>query len=479
MSDIQSLGFGCHQAQGMRAEQQDSFCMSEISLEALRTDAGVMVAVADGMGGQSNGGRASHLAVSVFQEQYRLKPPAEPVLDALRRALAKANAAVHEANKGEQEGDMGTTFTACVLQGDNLFWVSVGDSRLYLCRGEGMEKLNKEHNFGEELNDRLREGRITEQEAKAQAKKRHMLTSYLGLRHIPKVSFSAQAVRLAPGDKVILCTDGLYNALTGREMLAIAGSEESAQEKCQLFVQTALAKKRPNQDNLTALMLEYGARTGATWSFSHLSKGIKVGIAAVFVAVLVLFGYMTAVLLPTHNATEQKSEATDLKAAADGKKAVADGKKDAQSPAAGAQQSLAQSKSSVTPAVIPAKVAATFTAKAPAKAQAPATAKGQEKPAPAAAAAAEKPGAAAQAATSQPPVAQAPAGQTATAQNTSGQGALGQRGNSFPTSEAKPAAGVKAPERLSPTSARASTAGPVTTPPLVSPDKSGADQTQK
>lgn len=453
MSEIQSLGFGCHQAQGMRAEQQDSFCMSEISLEALRRDAGVMVAVADGMGGQSNGGRASHLAVSVFQEQYRSKPPGEPVLDALRRSLTKANAAVHEANKGEQEGDMGTTFTACVLQGDNLFWVSVGDSRLYLCRGDGIEKLNKEHNFGEEINNRLREGRISEQEAKAQTKKRHMLTSYLGLRHIPKVSFSAQAVRLAPGDKVILCTDGLYNALSARELLSIAGASNTAQEKCQLFVQTALAKMRPNQDNLTALMLEYGTQGGAGWAISRLSGVAKLGIAAAFVAVLVLFGYLAAVMLPMHNATEQKTAGTE-------QKTEAAEQKTAPQPPVGTQPAQPDTKPQTAPGGTQAKVAAAVVVKA----RAPGTAKGTapaKAPAPATTPA-KNPKPAAEAAAKQGPAAQAPATQNASAQSAAGYGASGQRGDSFPSQEAAPASGGSTLKRLDPIEAKAATIGQTT-----------------
>lgn len=298
MNPGNGIGFGCEQSKGMRTEQQDSFCYSEVSLNALCSDCGVMAAVADGMGGQTQGARASQLAVSTFYEEYSRKRPGEPVSTALDRALREANAAVHDANRRDECGDMGTTLTACVMQDDSLYWISAGDSRLYLCRGGSIDKLNLEHSFGEELNAGLRAGTITEHEARAKAKKRHVLTSYLGLRQIPKINLSAQPVRLKPGDRVLLCSDGLYNALSPREIHALVQGNERTPAKCHGLVQAALRKMRPNQDNITVLMLEYGSAGQAGWMGPRLSLASKLGIAAAILALVVSISFAIAHFAP-------------------------------------------------------------------------------------------------------------------------------------------------------------------------------------
>ncbi|MEW5725258.1 MAG: protein phosphatase 2C domain-containing protein, partial [Thermodesulfobacteriota bacterium] len=251
------LDFGADQHQGTREEQEDFFASSRPSMDVVESDAGFLGLVADGMGGMAGGAQASLIAVNTFMEDYKAKSPAETIPEALNRALYQANAAVVEANRHvpEDQGS-GTTILACVIQSSHLHWVSVGDSSLLLFRDGSLQAVNEDHSYGAELDAMLAAGEITPEQAQAEAGKRHGLTSYLGLDRIPKINLSRLPVELKTGDKVLLCSDGLLNALSTHEIAGVLGKAFSAQEKCELLIKAALAKRDPYQDNITVILLE-------------------------------------------------------------------------------------------------------------------------------------------------------------------------------------------------------------------------------
>ncbi|MEW5914185.1 MAG: protein phosphatase 2C domain-containing protein, partial [Thermodesulfobacteriota bacterium] len=252
------VDFGCFQNQGARQRQEDYFATSDPSPEVIASHQGFLMVVADGMGGHSDGSLASLTAVTTFLEEYGQKREAEGIPEALQRSLLQANQALLVAiRKMADESDMGTTLVAAVVQGGLLYWVSVGDSRLYRFRNGRLEMINEEHSFGAELDAQLAAGQISAGEAQAQANKRHMLTSYLGIPRIPKISLSRVPLDLRAGDQILLCTDGL-NTLSEAEIQYCLGQPAAAQEKCDAMGQMVLDKRKRRQDNVTIVLLEAG-----------------------------------------------------------------------------------------------------------------------------------------------------------------------------------------------------------------------------
>jgi len=251
------IDYGNDQHQGRRKEQQDYFASFEPSMQVVKSNAGFLAVVADGMGGHTGGAQASLIAINTFVKEYQHKSENESIPDALNRSLLKANAAVFKANLGAgPNADMGTTLVAIVLKSNKLYWVSVGDSSLFLLRDNKLEKLNDEHNYGAVLDRKVSSGQLSKAQADAESKKRNMLTSYLGLEEIPIIDLQKIPKDLKINDKIVLCSDGLVDALTPQEITSCLKSIGTSQTKSESLTKLAIDKQRKNQDNITTIVLE-------------------------------------------------------------------------------------------------------------------------------------------------------------------------------------------------------------------------------
>ncbi|MCF8031872.1 MAG: protein phosphatase 2C domain-containing protein [Desulfarculaceae bacterium] len=282
------LDLGCYQGRGARKEQEDYFATSDTGTAVVDSHHGFLAVVADGMGGHSDGALASLTAVNRFVAEYATKAPEESVPDALQRALLKANRALLSKIKKKGNGsDMGTTLVACVCQGGRLYWVSVGDSRLFRLRQGVLEAINQDHSYGAELDAKYAAGQISASRLGAESSKRHMLTSYIGIDPIPKINLSHVALDLQAGDQILLCTDGLTNTLQEHEIARCLAASSTAQEKCEEMGALVGDKNRPRQDNLTMVLVDMKAvdQAGIKPDFKQRDHRIKMG-AMIFAAVL-------------------------------------------------------------------------------------------------------------------------------------------------------------------------------------------------
>ena len=237
---------------GTRKEQQDEFGFSALDDPEFVAHAGCLAVLADGMGGMANGAEASHVAVRVFLDQYRAKSASEPVADALRRAFEEANRAVFAAaEKCGLEGKMGTTLVAAVLRPGGIEWISAGDSRLYLIRNHRLFQVSRDHDLGAELDAAVDRGELAADEGRDHPD-RGALTSFLGLPQVPKTDRSKHPAELLPGDRVLLCSDGLYRALSDEEIVAELGG--SAAQAAERLVSAAVGKGLQSMDNTTVMV---------------------------------------------------------------------------------------------------------------------------------------------------------------------------------------------------------------------------------
>ena len=205
--------------------------------------------VADGMGGHRGGEVASAIAVEQIKEHFT-----EQTTDTFVEAVQEANRAVVQRADDEPElRGMGTTVTGLALvqdEGeDRLGIVNVGDSRLYLLKGpEGLEQITEDHSLVATLE---RQGQLTKDEA-AVHPHRNILTRALGIDQM--VLVDSWEILPFPGDRYILCSDGLFNEVTEDEIAQTLGRNEDPEAAANELV--ALANEGGGRDNITVLIVD-------------------------------------------------------------------------------------------------------------------------------------------------------------------------------------------------------------------------------
>lgn len=211
-----------------------------------------LVVIADGVSGAAGGETASQRAVEAALGAYR--ELAEMRLERrVVRAVQRANIAVYDLAQVVPElRGMATTLTGVAVDRGQLVAAHVGDCRLYLLRAGRIRQLTKDHNVAGE---RVRLGLMSEERARLHPG-RSILTRALGRELIVAVDRLAMPVR--QGDRLILCSDGLYNVLDDLDIEEI-GRKGSAEDACRTLVATANARGTP--DNLTVAIVHL---TGAT-----------------------------------------------------------------------------------------------------------------------------------------------------------------------------------------------------------------------
>lgn len=243
---------------GARGEQQDYLGITDEHDADFVRHGGVVAVVADGVGGHAHGGEASQVAVREFLRAYRAKFRGTWIPDALYLAVKAANHAVCEfAESQGQAGNCGTTLVAAALhpESGSLHWVSIGDSRLYLLRGQEWAQLTMDGNYASLQFKRVARGAAA-QDVLAEHPDHRVLTSFIGLKNACEIDRSIRPFRLQEGDWLVLCTDGIFNSLSAEEMVGCLRADPQA--ACEALVRSVLAKGLKHQDNCTVAILGYG-----------------------------------------------------------------------------------------------------------------------------------------------------------------------------------------------------------------------------
>ena len=214
----------------------------------------VVFAVADGMGGYEGGEVASSMAIEMTLQAWRESPPAWGAAKRLARAVQQANIEIHNRAIAVPElRMMGTTLTAVAIERGMLSAAHVGDCRLYLLRRHKIIQLTKDHTV---TGERVRMGLLSDDAARFHPE-RSMLTRNLG--HELIVSVDRISMPLVRGDRLVLCSDGLYNVLRDPEIESTI-RELATPEACKRLIDTA--NHRGTADNLTTVVFTMLADTG-------------------------------------------------------------------------------------------------------------------------------------------------------------------------------------------------------------------------
>jgi len=233
---------------GTRDEQQDCAFTQVDNLTAIAV-------VCDGMGGLESGRTASAATIAKFKELHEKKDPAETYPAFFLKAVDILDEFVfHLKDENGERISAGTTLVAAAIESNNLFWLSIGDSRLYILRGNEFARVTRDHNYFLRLDQMRREKEISESQYQAESVRGESLISFVGVGGIEVMDLSNAPFNLLPNDTILLTTDGLYKTLSDEEIKHCLYIED-VNESITALINTANEKALPFQDNTTCVII--------------------------------------------------------------------------------------------------------------------------------------------------------------------------------------------------------------------------------
>lgn len=210
-----------------------------------------LMVLADGMGGHQGGAEASRCAIKSFINAYQIAKGS--VAERLQEASQITNQQLGiEAKSNPNLKGMGCTLVGVVFNGEQLEWISVGDSPLWLYNEGGLCRLNADHSMKPVLEEQVQRGQITHKDAAKHSMRNMLLSAITGA---PIKLIDQSSVKCYPGDRILLASDGIFTLSEQKISSILSQSLPSNQLVKQLL--NAVSKKRlTNQDNTTVLVLE-------------------------------------------------------------------------------------------------------------------------------------------------------------------------------------------------------------------------------
>lgn len=239
------------QGKGARARQEDSFTLANVLDDKQYEKNGLMFAVCDGMGGMKDGKAASETAATSLRNTFMNLDRNSEIIAQMKEGIYQASDKIFAA----LDGDGGSTAICSVILHECLYFVSVGDSFLYLFRNGSLIKLNAIHNVcHQRYLENIREGRLDAAECRNDPEA-HALTSFLGMAGDLTIDSSVRPLPLMKGDVLLACSDGVGGVLNEKE-LKTALDCPSVHQICKNIEQSIIGHSAVNQDNYTALIIQ-------------------------------------------------------------------------------------------------------------------------------------------------------------------------------------------------------------------------------
>ncbi len=232
--------------------------------------------VADGMGGHAAGEVASEIATTVLAE----KAPKTPDAEALGRAVEEANLEIiAAAEDGRGREGMGTTCTAAILQEERLVIAQVGDSRAYLLHQGELQQLTRDHSLVAMM---VEAGQLTPEEARIHPR-RSVITRALGTD--PSTKPDLYEIDVEAGDRLLLCSDGLYGMVEDPDIQAIMTRTADPQRCASQLVNEAIAAG--GNDNVTVIVVDIEGKREARRKKIALKTKLTIAFVLILLAAIV------------------------------------------------------------------------------------------------------------------------------------------------------------------------------------------------
>lgn len=241
------------QIDGDREYQEDAFLTTYIEPQGGDSKSSGLVIMADGMGGHAAGNIASNLVVSAFNKMFTGGFGHAETPELLRRSLLKANEALHDSIRETPAlSGMGCTMVSVAFSESRVWWVSVGDSHLYLLRDGELIKKNEDHSYGGYL-DRMRaQGLDLEDEP---GFSRNMLMSAMMGDDIAEIDCPEEPFTVQAGDRLVIASDGL-DTVSGSALAQLATRSETPKACVDALLKAVAEAHRPRQDNTTVIVVD-------------------------------------------------------------------------------------------------------------------------------------------------------------------------------------------------------------------------------
>jgi len=291
---------------GMKGKNnEDQFAVSAFKVSEKDPTPSVFAMVADGIGGHRSGEVASDIAVEMISDAVASSDASQPV-EIMEAAILQASQAILvQGNQNSENLGMGTTCVCTWVIGNQVFATHVGNSRLYLQRSGQLYQLNVDHTFVQEAIDA---GALTIEQARSHPHA-NIIRRYLGSANNPEVdarirtdrksNFSPenQGFRIRPGDRLLLCSDGLNDMVPHEKISTTLRQPDIHQSVSELIT---AANQNGGKDNITVIILEMPKNGGVKEMWGNLREiqpqtavsyaGLVVMVLAVLVAlIMVLF----------------------------------------------------------------------------------------------------------------------------------------------------------------------------------------------
>jgi PPM family protein phosphatase len=243
-------------------DNEDSYAVSAFRTDTKPSIPSIFAVVADGIGGHLAGEVASQMSVELISQFIAASDGARPA-SILAEAIIFASQKIYQAAESnrEQQG-MGSTCACAWIVGDHFYMATVGDSRVYLIRKNNIRQLNKDHTW---IQEAIESGALSPDEAREHPNA-HVIRRYLGSRQTVTPDFRIllngnetdadavgnQGMTLLPGDCLLLCSDGLTDLVSDKE---IQSRIQNKKGKNALNDLVALANHRGGHDNITIVSI--------------------------------------------------------------------------------------------------------------------------------------------------------------------------------------------------------------------------------
>lgn len=235
---------------GKRDNQQDCFVYRQ-------NENMTVAAVCDGMGGLNGGEIASRVASEAFINDMKSGLPLDNIPAFLEREAKLLDEKVFSLkNEKGQWLAAGTTIASVVILDDKMYFMTVGDSRILIARGNEMIPVNREHNFRLKLDALLEEGCISKEDYQKEEYRADQLVSYLGYGNITVWDVSQRPITLEKSDRILLCSDGVTKTILPEDLESIVCESQSAKHVVLNIKGTIEKINYLNQDNATFVVLE-------------------------------------------------------------------------------------------------------------------------------------------------------------------------------------------------------------------------------
>ena len=216
----------------------------------------IMICLADGIGGLEYGEIASSLACKTILQNYITAEKIDSSF--LLNAYNQADRNVLDFVKQYQLKGSGCTLITVCINKNEMYYCSIGDSSLFMYRDHKIKRINRQHNYKLYLDDLLEHQKISNFDYQNNLNKKDVVISYIGKGDISLIDYNRDAFKLKPGDVIIACSDGVFNAIDENMLLAVVNKNQNPATINTSVMNLIKIKRNIKQDNSSIISIYKG-----------------------------------------------------------------------------------------------------------------------------------------------------------------------------------------------------------------------------